>query len=128
MPKNNQWRLRPNKNQNYQEIRKKVLECLNFELRKYENAVKNNLAQTQYDPNTPIEFALNGIGTSYESQERWRHIFYNDDNWDIANDIIEHEFPTDFKVKGYDNKLFQRNIDFLKEMITNIKNSRLEYL
>ncbi len=127
-PKRNQWRIKPKQPQNNQQIKAKILQYLNFEVSKYENAVKNELNISENDPNSPLEFAQNGIATTYESQDRWRYIFNNDEDWYKANDIIDNEFPTDFKPSEYNENLFQRNIDFLKKMISNIKNSKLEYL
>ena len=126
--KQNRWRIKPYQPQNNDQIRQKILNYINFEITKYEIVKEKDLKYIDIDPNSPLTFALNGIATSREYQNRWRSIFHNEDDWLKANKILEEEFPSDFKISSYKYHHYLRNLDFLKALKYNIEHSTLAYL
>ncbi|MGC4129931.1 MAG: hypothetical protein QM564_10380 [Bergeyella sp.] len=125
---NNTWRKKPSAPQNNQQIRNKILQYLEFEKNKFQNGVDANLDFIENDPNSVIIFALNGIQVNLQSEEQWRYIFYNDDEWAKANEIMHKEFPKNILLDSEEKNLFKRNVNFLNAYIQRIKNSDLKYI
>lgn len=115
------WRLKPKAPLTDAQLKTKILQLFQFELKKFEIAKEKNLDFINQDPNSPIRFADNGIRTSIGEQYQWRYIFYNDEEWEKANEILHKAFPQKFDIKKFDTKLFDRNIEFLKIYIKNVK-------
>lgn len=125
---NNKWRTKPSKPQTNAEIRNKVLQYLEFEQFKYEKAVEEKVDFVEADPNSAIVFAVNGMQVNGNSEQKFRNLFYNDEDWIKATEILHHEFPKDFKLNPDEKNLFKRNVDFLKLYIKKVKESDLSFL
>ncbi len=115
------WRIKPKNALTDAQLKNKILQLLEFEMKKFEIAEEKNIDFINQDPNSPIRFADNGIQTSIGEQYKWRYIFYNDAEWEKANTLLHQAFPKNFEIKKFENKLYERNIAFLKLYIKNIK-------
>lgn len=125
---NNQWRKKSLNPESIEELRLKVIGYLDFEKKKFELALQNNLEVVPKDPNAPVVFADNGIQVNFQSVDRWRFLFNNDKSWEKANEILHHEFPPKGTIQKDEENAFKRNTEFLKAYIQIIKASDLSYI
>ena len=125
---NNKWRTKSPIAESDEQIRKKVMDYLEFEKNKCEKGLEYEVEFFQNDPNSPIVFASNGIQVSFYSVDKWRFLFHNDQSWEKANKILNEEFPPKGTLNFDEENLFKRNSDFLKAYIYRVKTSDLRYL
>ena len=125
---NNQWRNVATKPQTNQELKQRVLDYLQFERKKFQLAFDEEVDFVKSDVNGPVVFAFNGFQVNSISEQKWRYLFYQDEDWLKANQILNKEFPFNFKADSDEINLFDRNLKFLDIYIENVKKSKLEYL
>jgi len=125
---NNLWRTRSQSPESNEEIRNKVLGYLQFEEKKLEKALQDNIEFVEIDPNAAVVLAMNGIQVNYYSERKWRYLFNNDESWGKANEILHSEFPKKGTINQSEENIFKRNLHFLKAYIQNVKTSDLKYL
>lgn len=124
----NRWRIKPTQPQTHTQIRTKILQYLEYEKFKYEKAIENKVEWVLSDPNEVVIFAMNGIQINGNSELKIRYLFYNDEDWIKATEILHREFPKNTVLNPNQENLFQRNVDFLKVYIQRVKDSDLSYL
>ena len=124
----NLWRNKPTKPQSDEELRKRVLDYFNFEREKFKIGDEEDVPFIDSDVNGPVVFAANGYQVSGRSAEKWRYLFYNDTDWERANEILLEEFPKEFKGDPNEQNLFDQNVRFLNLYIQKVKGSDLKFL
>lgn len=124
----NVWRKKPAKSQTDEELRKRVLDYLHYEREKFKIADEEKLPYVVNDVNAPVVFASNGYQVINRSTEKWRSLFYNDIDWERANEILYEEFPKEFKGDPNEKNPFDQNVRFLSLFIQKVKGSNLKFL
>jgi len=125
---NNLWRTKANAPETNEQIRKKVLDYLQFEKNKLDKALKYNIEFILNDANAPVILAVNGIQVNKNSERKWKYLFYDEESWVKANEILHSEFPKEGTIDKEEENVFKRNAKFLQAYIENVKSSKLDYL
>lgn len=123
----NLWRIRPNHKESREELRSKILALLKFEKTRFEKALENKDNFVVDDPNSPIYFASNGYAVDEGTMLKWKYLFYDDEDWEKANRLMQKEFPREFRA-DQDNSMFLTSIDFLKLYTKKIEEADLKFL
>lgn len=121
----NKWRINSKKKESKKEIKDKVENALEFAINFLEFHQQGNdkSAKTYYLQPLPFQFYSNGIILKHENEsDNWNNLFYDDEDAEIAYQLLESGFNNVAKIPdNLSKKPLKINIFILQETLKNIK-------
>lgn len=121
----NKWRINSKKKESKKEIKDKVENALEFAINFIEFHQQGNdkSAKTYYLQPLPFQFYSNGIILKHENEsDNWNNLFYDDEDAEIAYQLLESGFNNVAKIPdNLSKKPLKINIFILQETLKNIK-------
>jgi len=119
----NKWRIKPQQQENQQQIKERVLNHLEFLRMIFKDADDKNRTTVSYNFfNTPLIIASNGIALKYfeDIQEDWSKNFFDSAQAHTGYRELRKSFSKKINHLQTDN-LFEKKTDMFRQMIENVK-------
>jgi hypothetical protein len=117
------WRIKPKNKEQVLEVKKRVLNYLKFLKAKFDWGNKHSLDVVPQDKLSPLMFSSNGVWFSDKTLKEWKNIFYDDENWLCANQILIKNLPKEYKFSDKIN-FYENYKNILDLYIKNIKENK----